>query len=197
MAEYKTPENPQQRPRRNRNDSFDWVPLLGLGVGLIVTIAGLFVAYQLTNQFLTMEPLDVDIPLPVVVQLTAPASPTPMSTDSAETPTPVLTPTLVEPISAEAYPAPEEIIPPPSDIFVDGYVEVFNTGGAGLSVRGGPSTDNIKLLVVEEGAVVLVLEGPAEGSGLTWWKILLDDGTEGWVAAQFLTPANPPDGGNE
>lgn len=199
MAEYRTPENPNKRPRRNRNDGFDYVPLAGLGIGLLVTMVALFVAYQLANRFLTTPPLEVNIPEAIIIQLTAPASPTPPPpTLSLETATPLPTPTLqpTEPPSdsEEAVDSAETPTPP---IAVGSYVEVFDTGGAGLSVRGGPSTDNIKLLVVDEGTVLPVLEGPTEGSGLVWWKVLLDDGTEGWVAAQFLRVTNPPDGGNE
>lgn len=200
MAEYKTPENPKQRPRRNRNDSFDWVPLAGLGIGLLVTIVALFAAYQLANQFLTTPPIDIELPEAIVLQLTAPAEPTePPPTLVAETPTPIPTPTLQPTSSGTEAEGDSEAttVPPATPIEIGNYVEVFDTGGAGLSVRGGPSTDNIKLLVVEEGAVILVLEGPQDGNNLTWWKVLLDDGTEGWVAGQFLRVTDAPDGANE
>ena len=68
------------------------------------------------------------------------------------------------------------------------------TGGVGVTVRGGPSTSNVRLTVADEGAAILVIGGPTEGSGLTWWQVMLDDAeqTEGWVAADFLTPTGEP-----
>jgi hypothetical protein len=71
---------------------------------------------------------------------------------------------------------------------------VANTDGIGVSVRGGPSTDNIRLLLAPEGTLGLVIAGPEEGSGFIWWQLRLEDGTEGWVASDFLVPAAPPPG---
>jgi hypothetical protein len=45
---------------------------------------------------------------------------------------------------------------------------------------------------VSEGAFILVLGGPEEGSGFIWWQGQLEDGTEGWIAGDFLIPAAQP-----
>jgi len=63
-----------------------------------------------------------------------------------------------------------------------------NTDGVGVVLRGGPSTDNIRVQLIDEGVAFLVIDGPAEGSDLLWWQVRLDDGVEGWVAADFLAP---------
>ena len=184
MARYQVPENPK-RPRRNRRDSFDFAPIIGFLLGLIVTAAAIFFAYNWVTGYLETAPLPVDVPEAVVITLTAPATDAPTPTRPLETPTTI--PTLTPEPTPDFGDVPEVVT-------VNYYAEVTNTGGAGLSVRGGPSTDNIKLVTAEEGAIVLVLEGPTEGSSYTWWKVLLDDGTEGWMAAQFLVPAPAPEG---
>ncbi len=185
MARYQVPENPK-RPRRNRNDSFDWVPIVGFLLGLVVTVAAVFFAYQWVTAYLETAPLDVELPDPVVTTLTAPATAAPTGTQSLETPTSI--PTLTPEPTADLGDLPTVVT-------VGFYARVTNTDGAGLSVRGGPSTDNQKLVTAAEDSIVLVLEGPTEGSSYTWWKVVLDDGTEGWMAAQFLVPAPAPEGG--
>ena len=185
MARYQAPENPK-RPRRNRRDSFDWVPLIGFFLGILVTVVAVFFAYQWVTQYLETTPLDVEVPVAAVTTLTAPPTAAPTETQPLETSTPI--PTLTPEPTADLGDVPEVVT-------VNYYATVINTGGAGLSVRGGPSTDNIKLVTAQEGSLVLVLEGPTEGSSYTWWKVLLDDGTEGWMAAQFLEPAAAPEGG--
>lgn len=182
VARYEVPPEPQ-RPRRQRSDRFDWVPVIGLTLGVVVTLVALALAWRLTTQFLARAPLDVILPTPTVIQLTAPPTSAPTATPELATPTAIAT------LTPEPTP---DLNLPPDVVTVGFYAQVVNTAGAGLSVRGGPSTDNIKLLTAGEGTVVLVLEGPTEGSGFTWWKVLLDDGTEGWMAAQYLSPAPAP-----
>ena len=63
----------------------------------------------------------------------------------------------------------------------------------GVILRGGPSTDNIRIQLIDEGVVLQVIDGPAEGSDLFWWQVRLADGVEGWVAADFLAPAPEPE----
>jgi hypothetical protein len=62
----------------------------------------------------------------------------------------------------------------------------------GVILRGGPSTDNIQIELIDDGVTFLVIDGPAEGSDLFWWHVQLDDGTDGWVASDFLAPAARP-----
>jgi hypothetical protein len=77
---------------------------------------------------------------------------------------------------------------------VGGYAAVENTGDIGVRLRAGPSIDDLFIQLVAEGTALLVIGGPEEGSGFTWWQVRLAEGTEGWVAADFLAPAAaPPD----
>ena len=186
MARYEAPQNPK-RPRRQRREKFDWTPVIGLLLGLIVTVIGVYFAWQIAQNLLTTPPTDLQLPTPTVIQLTAPPSVTPTATEvNSVTPTSVAT--LTPQATTDLSVAPEVVSP-------GYYAQVTNTGGAGLSLRGGPSTDNVSLFLTAEDSIVLVLEGPEEGSGFSWWKVLLDDGTEGWMAAQYLIPAEAPETG--
>jgi hypothetical protein len=69
---------------------------------------------------------------------------------------------------------------------------VIDTGGIGLVLRGGPSTSNVQIMLVDEGSYLLVIGGPQEGSDFLWWQVEVEEGVEGWVAAQFLEPAAAP-----
>jgi uncharacterized protein YraI len=90
-----------------------------------------------------------------------------------------------------AVPTPNVAVPP-EEIAPGFYAAVANTEGFGVTIRGGPSTNNVAITVADEGEVLLVLEGPSEGNGFLWWKVRLADGTEGWAAADFLAPAAEP-----
>ncbi len=77
----------------------------------------------------------------------------------------------------------------PDQITVGYYVRVVNTQNIGVTVRGGPSTDNVRILVAPEETLMLVIAGPTENDDFTWWQVQLEDGTEGWVSGpQFLEP---------
>ncbi|HFC12537.1 MAG TPA: SH3 domain-containing protein, partial [Anaerolineae bacterium] len=177
MARYEAPPNPK-RPRRQRGGKFDWTPLIGLLLGLIVTVVAVYLAWQFAQNLLAAPPIDVALPTPTVIQLTAPPSITPTPTAvGLASPTPIFT--LTPQPTVDVSSAPEVVT-------AGYYAAVANTDGAGLSLRGGPSTDNVSLILVAEESVVLILEGPSESSGYSWWKVQLDDGTEGWMAAQYL-----------
>ena len=81
----------------------------------------------------------------------------------------------------------------PETITVGYYAQVVNTDGFGVTVRGGPSTSNAPLTVANEGIVLLVLDGPVEANEFLWWEIRLPDGTEGWVAGDFIEPVAAPE----
>lgn len=87
----------------------------------------------------------------------------------------------------------------PTEIQVGGYVQVVNTGGAGLSLRAGPGTNNARLTVADAGAILPVIGGPKEdeqgetddtGNIRLWWYLRNTEGTEGWTMADFLAPAS-------
>ncbi|MDX1687969.1 MAG: SH3 domain-containing protein [Candidatus Promineifilaceae bacterium] len=189
MARYEKPPDPREselkprRSRRLRGDSQESVPWLWLGLGVVVTIVGIVLALALVNALLEREPLATTLPTPTIIRLTAPPTEAPTPTVDRPTPTPI--PTLT--------PAPtRDLSNPPDEIEIGYYAAVSGTGTAGLTVRGGPSTDNVRLLRAAEGTLMLVIDGPEEGGDFTWWQVRLLDGTEGWVAGEYLAPAAAP-----
>jgi hypothetical protein len=173
----------RRRARRQREDSREPVPWLWLGLGVLVTMIGIGAAVGLAGVALGREPLAAPPPEPTIIRLTAPPSPTLSSTVAAGVATPF--PTFTPP------PTPDVSVAPPA-ITVGYYAQVANTGKIGVSFRAGPSTDNLRLELVPEGTLGLVIEGPAEGSGFTWWQLRLADQSEGWIAGEFLVPAAGP-----
>lgn len=194
MARYQKPPDPRKpeneltnpRPRRQRDNSREPIPWLWLGMGVVVTIVAIVVAISLASAFLEREPLVTSLPTPTIIRLTAPATAVPSPTSPQPSPTaiPTFTPRPTPDISV----APEEIT-------VGFYAEVANTDGIGVSLRGGPSTDNSRLFTVPEGTILLVIDGPREANDFFWWQVQVDNGSEGWVAADYIIPAAEPDEG--
>jgi len=193
MARYQRPPDPRESPqefveyqsRGKADDERQPIPWKWLGLGILVTLLGLVVAALILGAFLFREPLPLAVEGPEIIRLTAPAGGPATATDPLPTPTNV--PTLTPPPTPDLSIAPEAIT-------VGYYAAVANTDNVGVSLRGGPSTDNIRLLLVDEGTPILVIGGPEEGSGLIWWQVRVEDGTEGWVAGDFLVPASAPAG---
>ncbi|NKQ34661.1 MAG: SH3 domain-containing protein [Chloroflexi bacterium] len=187
MARYEIPPDPrdpnQKRPRRMRRDSPDPIPWKYLGMGLVVTVVGIVIALAIVRALLARPPLNISPVEPTIIVLTAPPSPVPSPTPNIATPTPIPTFTPV--------PTPDTAVAPP-EVTVGYYAIVANTDGIGVSVRGGPSTSNTLITVADEGAIVLILDGPESANTFLWWQVRLEDGTEGWVAGQFLEPAAKP-----
>lgn len=191
MARYQRPPDPRKsqvstRERRpaTGEDRSEPVPWLWLGLGVLVTIVGLTIAGILLAIFLFRQPLQVSLPTPTIIRLTAAPGMSATVTPRLPTPTPI--PTFTPPATPDLSIAPEAIT-------VGYYAAVANTENIGVSLRGGPSTDNIRLELVPEGEALLVIGGPEEGSGFIWWQVRLADGTEGWVAGDFLVPSAAPE----
>ena len=189
MARYETPPDPRdsdlkpRRPRRLREDNSESIPWIPLGLGLLVTIAGIALAFFLARALLVREPLAVALPTPTILRLTAPPTSAPTATVEQATPTPIPTST----------PAPtRDLSNPPDEITVGYYAVVSGTGDAGLTLRGGPSTDNVRLLRAPEGTLMQIIGGPETGGDFQWWEVRLLDGAEGWVAGDFIAPAPAP-----
>lgn len=189
MARYQAPPDPRdsdlkpRRPRRQRHENEQGFPWLWFGLGLVVTIVGIAVALSLVSLMLNREPLQTALATPTIIRLTAPPSPVPSAT--TDLPTPTAIPTLT--------PVPtRDLTSPPDEIAVGYYAAVNGTGEAGLTIRGGPSTDNVRVQRAAEGTPMLVIGGPEAGGDFLWWQVRLLDGTEGWVAGDFLRPAAAP-----
>ena len=191
MARYQVPPDPRdpdskltnKRKRRQRHDESEPIPWLWLGLGVIVTLIGVGIAYLIAGNFLARPPLPVERLTPTIIVLTAPPSPTATQTPVLVTPTSIPTSTPV---------ATRDFSVPPEEVQPDYYAVVANTGGIGVTVRGGPSVNNAPITIADEGSIVFVLGGPEEGNDLLWWNIRLEDDTEGWAAADYLEPSAGP-----
>lgn len=175
--------DPQIHHKRNAGDQRK-VPWVWLGLGVVVTFIGLGAFVWYLGGYLTRLPDETAaVPAPTIILLTAPPLPTP--TISLNPATPTIAPT------ATTASTPDVSIAPP-EVTVGYYAEVVETGGVGVTVRNGPSTSNVPVAVSGEGSVILIIEGPTAGGEYQWWRIRLPDGTEGWVAGDFLVPAAAP-----
>ncbi len=198
MARYQIPQDPrdskgknsqEKRPRRLRQDSADGsqepIPWRWLGLGLVVTVLSIGLALALVSALLDRPPLEAAPLEPTLIILTAPPSPIPSPTSPLPPPTPIPTFTPI--------PTPDTAVAPP-EVTVGFYAQVTNTDGFGINLRGGPSTSNAIIQLVDEGALVLVIGGPEvdEANNRLWWQLQLDDGTEGWAVGEFLVPAAGP-----
>jgi hypothetical protein len=194
MARYQIPPDPRdskgkdsqdKRPRRLRQDSQEPIPWRWLGLGILVTIVSIAIALALVNSLLDRPPLEAAPVEPTLIILTAPPSQIPSPTSPLPTPSPIPTFTPI--------PTPDTAVAPP-EVTLGFYAQVANTEGFGVTMRGGPSTSNAQITVVNEGALVLVIGGPEvdEANDRLWWQIQLEDGTEGWAAGEFLVPAAGP-----
>lgn len=103
-------------------------------------------------------------------------------------PAPTHTPTpLPTSASTTATPTPGAVLPP-GTIGVGAYVKVGRTQGAGLRMRAEPGTDAAVDFVAMDDEVFLVVGGPVEADGYTWWQLRApyDQTRTGWSAQDFL-----------
>ena len=188
MARYQLPQDPRKQKSAKTNhlgeEAKEPIPWHWFGLGLLVTIIGIGLAMGLINSFLSREPLPVTPLSPTLIVLTAPA--TVVATPTPRMPTPTIIPTLTP------IPTPDVAVAP-DEITVGFYAKVANTEGFGVTIRGGPSTNNVAITVAEEDTILFALDGPVEGNGYLWWQIRLSNGIEGWAAADFLVPSAAPD----
>ncbi len=89
---------------------------------------------------------------------------------------------------------PVEISPTPENIGVGKTITV-DSPDSGLNVRSGAGIQNDRLFVAQDGETFMVVDGPTQADGLTWWKIQnpTDPTQSGWAAAAYLqlVPASP------
>lgn len=96
------------------------------------------------------------------------------------------TPTAVPTLAPTLTPAP--IVP--GTIGIGTRVEVVGTGNAGLSIRAEAHTNGERLEVANEGELLLIVGGPEEADGYTWW-FLRDEANaarEGWAVEDYISP---------
>ena len=171
-------------PRSAPTESGRTTPWLWLGLGTLATVIGLVLVLWALAGFLTRPPAETAAEIaPTIIRLTAP--PVPTATVAVFVPPPTAAPT------STPVPTPDVSVAPP-EVTAGYYATVVETGGVGVTVRNGPSTSNVLVTVAGENTVVQVIEGPTPGGAYQWWRVRLPDGTEGWVAGDFLAPAAAP-----
>lgn len=188
MAQYKIPPDPREKNRRgdekrplSPKEPIPWPWLAG---GIIITLIGFGLSVVLLRSFLLRDPLPVNSIEPTIIVLTAPPSPT--WTPIPDVAIPTVQPTFTPVPTPDVAVAPDTITP-------GYYAVVVNTDNVGVTVRGGPSTSNAPLTVAAEGSTLLILDGPEEANEFLWWQVRLEDGTEGWVAGDFIEPIAAPE----
>ena len=197
MATYKIPPDPRETDEelstQLNKKSREPIPWKWLGMGILVTILGVVMALTVVNQMLERTPLPISegnvgetavtsLGGQAVIVLTAPPNnPTPTSPLPTPSPIPTFTP----------IPTPDVAVAP-DELTVGFYAIVANTDDFGVTIRGGPSTSNAPIVVADEGTILLILGGPENANTFLWWQVQLNDGTEGWVAGQFLLPSVAP-----
>jgi hypothetical protein len=100
------------------------------------------------------------------------------TTTPRPTPRPTLTPSA-------PTPTPEPMLR------ADGFAVVTGTGGAALNARSSPGRDGEIVARLREGQNVRILEGPESADDFEWWRVEAD-GANGWAAAPYLAPVDPP-----
>lgn len=81
---------------------------------------------------------------------------------------------------------------PSAAVDIGQLVEVIDVGDQQLNVRASPGVIDVDIVFrAPEGSLFLVTEGPAQGDGLTWWRIEDPDDPQrvGWAAAEYLQVA--------
>ena len=142
-----------------------------LVVGAILLIG--MVLVSLAILFLGRNPVPTTAATPVITRIAAPTL-TPKPIDPTAIPTP--TPTTI-------FFLPEGVIG------VGAYVQVSGTGGAGLRMRSEPGLSGTVNFTAMDAEVFLVIEGPEEADGYTWWLLEApyDQTRTGWSAGDFLS----------
>jgi hypothetical protein len=90
-----------------------------------------------------------------------------------------------------------QTIPPspvPGAISINAYVQVSDTGGAGLRLRTEPGLNGSVQLVASEAEVFIVKDGPRDSDGYTWWYLVgpFDQSRTGWAVANYLIVVQGP-----
>lgn len=195
MADWQNMKTRQtRRPRRLEEVNsaeigfpIAWVLIGALSGLIIIGLVGLGVVNIVRKQAIT--------PTPPAIPGLAPTQPIAESTLQQQAATPTIPPVVT--LEPTATPIPTNTPTPaaPTALEPGVYGKVINTEGAGLSVRAGPGTNNARIGIAPESSLVLILDGPRADENLQefiWWFVRVEDGTEGWVAQDFLEPSLPP-----
>ena len=75
--------------------------------------------------------------------------------------------------------------PATGELAVGGTAMVTDSG---VNLRASATTSADVVTTLSAGQQVSIIGGPEDAEGYTWWQISLANGSEGWVAADFLEP---------
>ncbi|MDY6873349.1 MAG: SH3 domain-containing protein [Chloroflexota bacterium] len=139
----------------------------------LILLVGLILA-GLAALLLGRQPAATGAVVPAVTRIAAPTQ-TPRSAAPTAFPTPTAT---------SVFFLPDGVVG------VGAYVQVAGTQGAGLRMRSGPGLDGEVNFTALDSEVFLVIDGPVEADGYTWWHLEApyDQTRNGWSAGDFLTP---------
>lgn len=79
-------------------------------------------------------------------------------------------------------------------IYTGAVVKITGTGGDGLRLRSNPGLSGQILFIASEGDLYLITDGPVEGDGYSWWRMVSQSNSsiEGWGVMDFLEPVEEP-----
>lgn len=190
---------PQPGTARHRRENAVYLPLWSL-VLLLVLVA--LVAGGVVLLVFTLGSSD-DIPdrAPVVVMSSAVPTTRPDLFPAVPT-TPTLPAfadrSIVQPVGTFALAGPTlatpAISPTPRPVDIGAEVIVVDVGDQQLNIRDNAGVfETVVLFRVPEGGRLIVLEGPLQVDGLTWWRVqnVTNPTQTGWAAANYLQV--PPD----
>lgn len=190
MARYQIPPDPRQddttTPHASKVSSRlarSSPPWLWIGLGAIVTVLAVAVAVLWARLLLDVKPAAIAATPTAILQTAVPTSRP--ATPLADSVAPVVTTRTTVPDS-EPTDSGEPTAIPAGGITVGARVVVAGTGGAGVSLRAGPGTDNARLGLANDGDIMEIISGPEEGGDFTWWFVRVEDGTEAWVVEDYL-----------
>lgn len=189
MARYQIPPDPRQddstTPHARKvsgDDARSSPPWLWIGLGAIVTVLAVAVAVLWARLLLDVKPAEIVATPTAILRTAVPTSPSLAPT--ADSVAPVAT-ARTDPDSEPTI-SVEPTATPAGAIAVGARVVVAGTGGAGVSLRAGPGTDNARLGLANDGDILEVIRGPEEGGEFVWWFVRVEDGTEAWVVEDYL-----------
>ncbi len=82
--------------------------------------------------------------------------------------------------------------PTPQPIQIGLTVVVVDVGDQQLNVRERAGIVDVPISFrTPEGTRLLVIDGPSQGDGLTWWRVQDSSGRSGWAASNYLQPLPP------
>jgi hypothetical protein len=87
------------------------------------------------------------------------------------------------PLPVSPIPSTPTVVPQPRLVVI-----ITGAGGDGLSLRRTPGSSD-RLKVLKDGTELTVLGAEQQAAGHSWAHVKDQDGTEGWVATEFTTPA--------